>query len=121
MQINNSPTLSTQAPSALTRQTPVNGVEAREQVRRSSDSRSQTSDQASRVQQRLDIDEQAIALVEHEQSRTLNARHANADSFQSDYDAPSPRNQSAVAAYQSVDTLAQRENVQQVFGVDLFA
>lgn len=121
MQINNSAKLSTQAPSVLTRQTPVNGVEVREQVQRNDDSRSQASAQASRAQQRLDIDEQAIALVEQEQSRTLNARQANSGSAQSDYDAPSPRNQSAVAAYHSVDTLAQRENVQQVFGVDLFA
>ncbi len=38
-----------------------------------------------------------------------------------DYDQPSEQNHTAVATYQHIDNLAQRENIQEVFGVDLFA
>jgi hypothetical protein len=37
------------------------------------------------------------------------------------YDQPRPRQQKALAAYQQLETLSQREQIQQVFGVDLFA
>ena len=37
------------------------------------------------------------------------------------YDQPPLRNQTAVAAYQAVGNAAQREDISQVFGVDLFA
>jgi len=37
------------------------------------------------------------------------------------YDQPSQQNKSAVAAYQSIGNQAKRDDIQQVFGVDLFA
>ncbi|WP_139175505.1 hypothetical protein [Colwellia chukchiensis] len=77
---------------------------------------------ASDNRQRLDIDEQAInAITRQEQGTftTTNAQQQNKN--QNSYDSPSTQNQSAVAAYQSVDTIAQRDNIEQIFGVDLFA
>lgn len=124
MQAITSQNISTQSPSILTNPTSVRAQEQRLKVSATEENQSQKSSQDARAQQRLDIDEQAIALVEREQFNTL----ANSSNFQpnantsnSRYDEPPARNQSAVAAYQSVDTIAQRENVQQVFGVDLFA
>ncbi|WDE00910.1 hypothetical protein SG35_009920 [Thalassomonas actiniarum] len=96
---------------------------------------------------RLDVNEQAIALFEQEQSgRGLGQQQGAsqflgqdsgqapgqgaqlqlfADSSENSrgatYDRPSNQNLSAVAAYQSVNNIAQRDNVQQLFGVDLFA
>ena len=69
------------------------------------------------------IDEQAIALFEQnkfeqsqvsEQSREQNTSSASQDQ-------PSAKNETAVASYQAVGDLAQRESVQKLFGVDLFA
>lgn len=37
------------------------------------------------------------------------------------YDQPQARQQKALAAYQQLETLSKREQIQQVFGVDLFA
>ena len=46
---------------------------------------------------------------------------SNSNKQSASYDSPSQQNQTAVAAYSSVGQIAQRENIQQVFGVDLFA
>jgi hypothetical protein len=79
----------------------------------------------SRVQSRLDVSENAIALAKEQyagQSSSGNAStQSNNQSNFSQYDEPSKQNQTAVAAYNTVDTLAQRENIKQVFGVNLFA
>ena len=101
---------------------------------------------------RLDVNEQAIALLEQESRQQSgqgferqaaeqglgqasaqesgqgaqlqlfsdlsdNSQQAGATA----YDRPSNQNLNAVAAYQSVNNIAQRDNVQQLFGVDLFA
>jgi len=75
--------------------------------------------------ERLSADEHAIAAVEQDfNTRSKTSAHSNSTQFSSSaagYDLPSSRNQGAVAAYQSVDNLAKRDSVQQVFGVDLFA
>jgi len=74
--------------------------------------------------ERLSADEHAIAAVEQDfNTRSGTSAHSNSTQFSSSagYDLPSSRNQGAVAAYQSVDNLAKRDSVQQVFGVDLFA
>jgi hypothetical protein len=66
------------------------------------------------------IDEQAIALFE--QSRAPKQDQFSQDSSSSaSQDQPSARNESAVANYQAVGNLAERESVQKMFGVDLFA
>ncbi|WDE03528.1 hypothetical protein SG34_019320 [Thalassomonas viridans] len=93
---------------------------------------------------RFDVNEQAIALLEQEAGQQtgqgLGQQSAGQESGQgaqlqlfadsSDntqgagttaYDRPSSQNLNAVAAYQSVNNIAQRDNVQQLFGVDLFA
>jgi len=83
--------------------------------------------------ERFDIDPQAIALIEQEQqsqqsqtSQTLGTSNQSSDQSRQKtnstaYDQPPSQNKSAVAAYQSVDSISQRENIQQIFGVDLFA
>ncbi|MBA6233020.1 MULTISPECIES: hypothetical protein [unclassified Colwellia] len=101
------------------------------------------SKQAAQVE-RFDIDEQALALVEQAQfenqqaqlnqssSRTSlqsnnafsgqsNPQSADKNGSQASYDSPSKQNQTAIAAYSSIDNIAQRESIKQVFGVDLLA
>ncbi len=63
------------------------------------------------------IDEQAIALFEENQASQSSKKSA---SFTSQ-DQPSAQNETAVASYQAVGNLAQRESVQKLLGVDLFA
>ncbi len=85
---------------------------------------------------RFDVDEKSLALVEEAQQRTAEAGQSNSQlssqtnnqskqssksNTQTAYDSPSQQNKSAIAAYSSVDNIAQRENIQQVFGVDLLA
>lgn len=73
------------------------------------------------------IDEQAIALFEQnqvEQNQASLSTHpqASKERFSSaGQDQPSAKNETAVANYQAVGNLAQRESVQKLFGVDLFA
>jgi glycerol kinase len=69
-------------------------------------------------------DQQAIALFEKNQFEANAAKSSVGSSTfaaAADKDKPSPRNASAVASYQAVGNLAQRESVQQLFGVDFFA
>lgn len=61
---------------------------------------------------RVEVDEGAISLLEQEKEASGNATA---------YDQPSKKNATAVSAYQAVDNLEQRENVQQLLGVDIFA
>lgn len=49
---------------------------------------------------------------------STNQQNANQ---QTSYDQPSQRNNTALSAYQSVDNLEQRESVQQLLGVDVYA
>ncbi len=67
--------------------------------------------------QSVNLDEKAIALAEQSIRSTLDFNKAK----QTTYDQPSTQNRTAVAAYQSVDNYEQRQNVQQVLGVDIFA
>lgn len=87
------------------------------------DNQTQQAKSGTEAQQRFEVDQQAIALIEQEQFQPESNRQnaAEQNNANSRYDAPSRENQSAVAAYQSVDTLAKRDNIQQIFGVDLFA
>jgi hypothetical protein len=91
----------------------------------------QVNEQAQKPRQveRFDIDPQAIALIEQEQqsqqsqtNQTFGSSNQSSQNANSTaYDQPPSQNKSAVAAYQSVNSISQRENIQQVFGVDLFA
>ena len=68
------------------------------------------------------IDEQAIALYEQSQASLSTKAQPSSESFSSEnQDQPSAKNETAVANYQAVGNLAQRESVQKLFGVDLFA
>ena len=78
------------------------------------------SEQAQRVE-RLAVDQQGLALVEARQEQRQAVQNQNSQYQQTIYDQPSQRNQTAVAAYQSIDNAEQRDNIAQVFGVDLFA
>tara|TARA_R110000787_G_scaffold116814_2_gene227129 strand:- start:364 stop:771 length:408 start_codon:yes stop_codon:yes gene_type:complete len=135
MQVNNSANLASQAPIALGNNSSVQAQEqrtralARENLS-NEDSQTQKSQADINTRQRLDIDEQAIALIEREQvppsdisnnRQVSNPQSNQQNSYNSGYDLPSNQNQSAVAAYQSIDAIAQRDSIQQIFGVDLFA
>ncbi|MFT6900421.1 MAG: hypothetical protein ACJAXS_000583 [Colwellia sp.] len=122
-------------------------VQETQQVEKSNkQSAQQTQEQNKQAAQveRFDIDEQALALVEQAQfenqqaqlnqssSRTFlqnnnafsgqnNPQSANKNVSQASYDSPSKQNQTAISAYSSIDNIAQREGIKQVFGVDLLA
>lgn len=68
-------------------------------------------------------DQQAIALFEKNQlEANVTKSTLSSNSFAAtDQDKPSPKNETAVASYQTIGNLAQRESVQQLFGVDVFA
>jgi hypothetical protein len=67
---------------------------------------------------RFDADENALALASQQSATHIQ----NKEQFtRSGYDQPSEKNYTAISAYQSVDNLAQRESIQQTFGVDFFA
>jgi hypothetical protein len=71
---------------------------------------------------RIDADPQAITLFEQQNQTQASASSNTASSSNSAaYDRPTEQNRSALAAYQRVDNQAQRDNVQQLFGVDVFA
>ena len=73
----------------------------------------ETSAKPIAAQTQLVSSERAIALIEREQNQK--------NSQQALYDQPSKQSRSAVAAYQSVGNQAQREDIQSMLGVDLFA
>lgn len=91
---------------------------------REQEQQAQQRQQNEQSTERFDVDEQAIALVEQEQQRQATQSQTNennASSFSAQYDQPSQQNQTAVAAYQSVNDQQQRDSVSQAFGVDLYA
>lgn len=131
MQINNAANNISQTPIVLGNNSSVQALEqstrvtARENLA-SEENKNQQSQADINSRQRLDIDDQAIALIEREQLPSSNVnsnRQANnqQNNSNSGYDAPPSQNQLAVAAYQSVGSIAQRDNIEQIFGVDLFA
>jgi hypothetical protein len=99
-------------PQSLAQQQQVN---TRAQVEKDDQNENSNKTQAA---SRFDVDENALALAN--QQSVLNTK--NKDQFaRSNYDQPSEKNYTAISAYQSVDNLAQRESIQQAFGVDFFA
>jgi len=135
MQVNNSVNLTSQSAIGLGKNSSVPAQEQRtralaREALSSEESQSQKPPSDINTRQRLDIDEQAMALIEREALPLYDSRNSSQQSSQQNYqqtstnggyDTPSSQNQLAVAAYQSVDAIAQRDSIQQIFGVDLFA
>jgi hypothetical protein len=135
MQVNNSVNLTSQPAIGLGKNLSVPAQEQRTKVLArealsSEESQSQKSASDINTRQRLDIDEQAMALIERQPLPPYDSLNSPQQSSQqnyqqtstnSGYDTPSSQNKLAVAAYQSVDAIAQRDSIQQIFGVDLFA
>ena len=119
---------SNQIPAQLTQG--VSGINNQQPVRKVEREREQNNGQQQTVQQpareeRFDVDQQALALVEQEYNaqagQSNNANNAGQNQSTTAFDNPSRQNQTAVAAYESVDNQAKKESVQQLFGVDLYA
>ncbi len=70
---------------------------------------------------RLDIDPQAIELIQQQEANQVSQQANQQQRKSTSYDQPSEQNHTAIAAYQSVENQSQRDNIQQVFGVDLLA
>jgi hypothetical protein len=135
MQVNNSVNLTSQPAIGLGKSSSVPAQEQRtsaltREALSSEESQSQKLPSDINTRQRLDIDEQAMALIERQLLPSYDSRNSSQQSSQqnyqqtsthSGYDTPSSQNKLAVAAYQSVDAIAQRDSIQQIFGVDLFA
>ena len=104
---------------------------------REGENREQSTQRVNRIR----VDEDAIAILERENSQqnnpsqliprdSLDANSNGQNGSQSDarsqgqttnYDRPSARNNSAINAYQAVGGLEQRDRVQQLLGVDVYA
>ena len=63
----------------------------------------------------------AIALRDNSNASGSRFAQGEQQTRSSQYDQPSQQNLSAVAAYESVDNIAQKESIKQFFGVNLFA
>jgi len=119
MKITNSTSFSSSV-QALSNKTPAKN----QQAKIAAPEEKQTS--APKTIERLDVNEQAIALLD-QQTANKNALKSENKGGQSGtfanagLDQPSKQNLSAVNAYQSVNNLTQRENIQSMLGVDLFA
>lgn len=99
--------------------------EQRDRLAVQKESNKTQQDSAKKNQQpRLDIDPEAIALVEQNQQLDANQKSSFSEqqrNYSAEYDQPSQSNQTAVSTYQSVGNIAERDNIQQAFGVDLYA
>ncbi|WP_448566202.1 hypothetical protein [Thalassotalea ganghwensis] len=87
--------------------------------RQRAQTQAQQQEQNSVNKQRFDADQQSLQQVAQYQQQ--NANRASEGNIYREYDQPNQQNLSAVARYQSVDNLAQREAITQTFGVDLYA
>jgi hypothetical protein len=129
MQVNNSVNLTSQPAIGLGKNSSVPAQEQRTKTfarEALSSEESQKSQSNINTRQRLDIDEQAMAILERQPLPPYDSRNSSQQTYQqtsthSGYDTPSSQNKLAVAAYQSVDAIAQRDSIQKIFGVDLFA
>ncbi|QOL24634.1 hypothetical protein LP316_09780 [Thalassotalea sp. LPB0316] len=106
---------------------PNQGV-SREQVRVER-AREQNVETNARPAQRLDVNEQALAIVDEQrqqQAQQQNLQQAVVLSKDDEYgntarEQVSNSNLTAVSAYQGVENLQQRSDIEQLFGVDLYA
>jgi len=109
MQVNNA-TDANVSISPLNRSQSVNRQESVREREIQQNQQAQPENTSPRVE-RISVDKNAIALLEK------NTEQAK----QTAYDTPARSNNTAVATYQSVGNLEQRESVQQLLGVDLYA
>lgn len=118
----------------------------RQRIEPSSGQEQSQQAQSQQVQrdQRLDANEDTLALIEEQyqaaqaqnvipsqsgQNSTLLEPSNQNQNFSSNsstsnntlYDAPTEQNQGAISAYQGVNNIAQRASIEQQFGVDLYA
>ncbi|PCI63620.1 MAG: hypothetical protein COB35_00865 [Gammaproteobacteria bacterium] len=119
MKITNSTSFSTSV-QALSNKTPANN----QQAKIAAQEEKQTS--AAKTVARLDVNEQAIALLDQQAVNKSGLKSENKSGKNSTFanaglDQPSKQNLSAINTYQSVNNLTQRENIQSMLGVDLFA
>ncbi len=91
--------------------------------------REQEVETSSRPAQRLDVDEQALAVVDEQrqqQAEQQNFQQAivlsnDEGGNNTTREQVSNSNLTAVSTYQGVENLQQRSNIEQLFGVDLYA
>lgn len=115
MQVNNA-SLSAQVNPLVQNQT-----DTQQQSRVAEQLREQQKQQEEQRQQRVEriqVDENAIAVLERENQQRQNV---SSNDSQTSYDTPPEQNNTAIATYQSVSSIERRDNVQQLLGVDLFA
>ena len=93
----------------------------REQTRIEQEQKPENQEQQTSQQNRFDVDQQVLALVEEQQQQKPPKQESSASNKNTSYDQPSNQNQTAVAAYQAVDSISQRDTIQQSFGIDLIA
>jgi|LLEM01.1.fsa_nt_gi hypothetical protein len=86
------------------------------------DDPNKTQEQSPKSTATIVIDEQAITLFKEKQTSQLAySRSNNANYSDVGQDQPTVKNETAVAQYQAIDNLSERESVQKLFGVDLLA
>jgi len=138
MQINSASSYTPQSGSSLAVDNQGQVAEQRDRFRVQQETQrtqqAKEQEQKSSQVNRFDVDEKTLALVEQAQqakpqteqlAASLQAQtntqteQQGKSNKQTDYDNPSQQNKSAIAAYSSVGNIAQRENIQQVFGIDL--
>jgi len=96
-----------------------------ERVEQAVDSQKQA--QQKQAQQGFELDAQTLSFLENNQepSQLVRQQDTGTDSNQSSKftakDQISSQNQTAVSSYQNINNLAQRESVQQLLGIDLYA
>jgi len=121
MQVNSSNTFSSASSNVqqVNHSTQVENL--REQTRIEQEQKPENPEQQAKEQSRFDVDQQALALVEEQQQQKQPKQESSASNKYTSYDQPSNQNQTAVAAYQAVDNISQRDTIQQSFGIDLIA
>ena len=117
MQITSANSFTAQTSASQAVESSARSTEQSERLTARPDKQAGAGQESSNQQQptRFDVDQQAIAQLEQERQFNDNPRASTG------YDRPSQANQTAISAYQSVDHIAQRESIQQTFGVDLYA
>jgi len=121
MQINSANTFSSTSTSVQQVDNTAQLDKLREQTRIAEEQKPENPEQQAKDQSRFDVDQQALALVEEQQQQKPPKQESSANRTYTSYDQPSNQNQTAVAAYQAVDNISQRDTIQQSFGIDLIA
>lgn len=125
MEINSSSTVASTITQQVNRQSAVDRQQqdTRAQQQRRTDLQDEQNTQAQRQEQRFQADEQAIAFVEQTLNSSTSSTAAGSEQQRSSttYDQPDESNRTAVAAYQSVSDISQRDSIKEAFGVDLYA